>query len=304
MADALRAAQGVPAFPRRVVGASGRDQPGAARRAGDDARARDVRSRGTADRGGAGRALHRHRQRVLRRAAGPSGRQGRDGWHERMVGIVDDRLAFVVSPDALPGTPDDRMRRSARSSNGAHDQPIALAGAAHRAPRRRGADHRLRPRRERLGDTLAGGARPQLRRSARRAGRGRPHRAGRFRGARAHRAARRARRRTVRSRRASSCAASASRQRAARLQANATPQQAAEIDAALARLTAGGPDGRAVQGAGDRRIRSARARCPGFDTASASTRHSGTHAPSPVPLLSQHPPRLLHARGRRVGGHL
>ena len=42
----------------------------------------------------------------------------------------------------------------------------------------------------------------------------------------------------VRSRRANSCAGSASRERAARLKTKATPKQAADIDAALARLTA------------------------------------------------------------------
>jgi SAM-dependent MidA family methyltransferase len=46
------------------------------------------------------------------------------GWHLRMVGIVDDRLAFVVSPDALPG------RAGIEAPAGAivearRDQPVA-----------------------------------------------------------------------------------------------------------------------------------------------------------------------------------
>ena len=49
----------------------------------------------------------------------------RDGWHMRMVGIVDDRLTFVVSPDALPG----RMAIDAPPGailESRHDRPVAL----------------------------------------------------------------------------------------------------------------------------------------------------------------------------------
>ena len=49
----------------------------------------------------------------------------RDGWHMRMVGVVDDRLAFVVSPDTLPG------RTEIDAPSGAvletrHDRPLAF----------------------------------------------------------------------------------------------------------------------------------------------------------------------------------
>jgi len=48
-----------------------------------------------------------------------------DGWHMRAVGIVNDRLAFVVSPDALPGrTEIEATTGSILESR--HDQPIAL----------------------------------------------------------------------------------------------------------------------------------------------------------------------------------
>jgi SAM-dependent MidA family methyltransferase len=60
----------------------------------------------------------------------------RDGWHMRAVGIVNDRLAFVVSPDALPGrTEIEAATGSILESR--HDQPIALV--ARRIARHGGA---------------------------------------------------------------------------------------------------------------------------------------------------------------------
>ena len=29
----------------------------------------------------------------------------RDGWHGRMVGLADDKLAFLAAPDPMPGVP-------------------------------------------------------------------------------------------------------------------------------------------------------------------------------------------------------
>ena len=60
----------------------------------------------------------------------------RDGWHMRMVGLADDRLAFVVSPDALPG------RGEIEAPAGAilelrRDQPVAVL--AQRVVQRGGA---------------------------------------------------------------------------------------------------------------------------------------------------------------------
>jgi SAM-dependent MidA family methyltransferase len=59
----------------------------------------------------------------------------RDGWHLRMVGLVADRLALVVAPDPL-------RRREARAATGAilelrHDAPVALL--AQRVTRHGGA---------------------------------------------------------------------------------------------------------------------------------------------------------------------
>ena len=108
----------------------------------------------------------------------------------------------------------------------------------------------------------------------------------------------------ARRRKASSCAASASRARARALKATATPEKAADIDAALARLTAAArPDGRAVQGDGDLPIRALGA-LPGFDSydAVAPFRRASIHASSIASPGIRH--ALLHARGRRVGGHL
>ena len=183
----------------------------------------------------------------------------RDGWHLRMVGLADDRLGFVVMPD-----PTARLIAPADAPVGAilerrHDQPIALLArriADRAAPRW---SSTMATPQTAFGDTLQAVRAAQFRRSAGRSRRGRPHRAGRFR--RARRTARDAQARAPHGpvtqgeflRRLGIA------ERAARLKAKATPQQAADIDAALARLTARGPDGRIVQGAGDRRSEARRA---------------------------------------------
>ena len=164
-----------------------------------------------------------------------------DGWHMRMVGIVDDRLAFVVSPDALPG----RMEIEAPTGailESRHDRPIAAL--AQRIAQHGGAvliidyGHTATG----FGDTLQAVrghafADPlnepgeadlttqvdfaALARTARRAG------------AQAHGPVTQGdflRRLGIAA-------------RGTRLKQNATPQQAAEIDAALARLTAPGEMG-------------------------------------------------------------
>ena len=50
----------------------------------------------------------------------------RDGWHMRAVGIVNDRLTFVVSPDALPGVTTEIEAGTGSILESRHDQPIAL----------------------------------------------------------------------------------------------------------------------------------------------------------------------------------
>ena len=73
-----------------------------------------------ADRGRAGRAVDRHRERIRRRAAGRSVREGSrrlahaHGRHRRTIGSPSSS-----SPDALPGHDARSKRRSARSSSGA-----------------------------------------------------------------------------------------------------------------------------------------------------------------------------------------
>ena len=158
------------------------------------------------------------------------------GWHMRMVGIVNDRLAFVVSPDALPGHIEVEAPVGAIFES-RHDQPIALL--AQRIVRHGGAaliidyghaatgfgDTLQAVLGHRYADPLADPGESDLTtqvdfaalaRTARRAGaqaQG-PITQGDF-----------LRRLGI-------------AQRATRLKQNASPQQAADIDSALARLTA------------------------------------------------------------------
>ena len=161
----------------------------------------------------------------------------RDGWHERMVGLADDKLAFVAAPDPLFG--------HAGADLPAGTTPGAASGSADRAACRAASRQHggaaliidYGHAESGFGDTLAGGARAHIRRSARRR-RAKPT-SPRMSISPRSRSRRRAAapRRMGRSRKARSCAA---RHRAARrtLKAKATPQQAADIDSALARLTA------------------------------------------------------------------
>jgi SAM-dependent MidA family methyltransferase len=161
----------------------------------------------------------------------------RDGWHMRMVGVVDDRLAFVVSPDALPA------RAEIEAPSGAilesrHDRPLALL--ARRIAGHRGAalvidyghavtgfgDTLQAVREHRYADPLAGPGESDLTTQVDFAALART---ARREGTRAHGPIPQGdflRRLGI-------------AQRAARLNQNATPQQAADIDSALARLTAG-----------------------------------------------------------------
>ena len=127
-------------------------------------------------------------------------------------GLDDDgRLAFDVARDARALHP-ARTRRDGEILEVSPAGPSLHVRARRPARRagRRGAVHRLRPCGDRLRRHAAGPARASLCRSARRAGRVRPHRACRFRRDGAQRRARPARRSTGRSTRATSCARSAS----------------------------------------------------------------------------------------------
>jgi SAM-dependent MidA family methyltransferase len=93
--------------------------------------------------------------------------------------------------------------------------------------------------------------------------------------------------------------------RAAALKARANPAQAAGIDRALARLTEKGPKGMGelfkvlAVTHGDLEA------VPGLPAPPRPpTVLSHVHRSARTRLLPQHPPRLLHPQGRRVGGHL
>ena len=115
-----------------------------------------------------------------------------DGWHERVVEIgADGNLVLrpgARSAAAFRDRPAARLAAVARRLDlrMALRQDRARARPA-RAHRRRGADRRLRSRQVRPGRYIAGRRRTRLRRSVACAGRGRPHRARRFRGAGAER---------------------------------------------------------------------------------------------------------------------
>jgi SAM-dependent MidA family methyltransferase len=188
--------------------------------------------------------------------------KGRDGWHMRMVGVVDDHLAFVVSPDALPG------RTEIEAPSGAilesrHDRPVALL--ARRIAGHGGAalvidyghaatgfgDTLQAVRGHRYADPLAGPGESDLTTQVDFAALART---ARREGAQAHGPIPQGeflRRLGI-------------AQRATRLKQTATPQQAADIDAALARLTAGDQMGELfkVLAIADPKLRA----LPGFDT--------------------------------------
>jgi NADH dehydrogenase [ubiquinone] 1 alpha subcomplex assembly factor 7 len=159
------------------------------------------------------------------------------GWHMRMVGIVDDRLSFVFSPDALPGrvevdAPAGAILESRR------DQPIAVL--AQRIARHGGAallidyghiatgfgDTLQAVHRHTFADPLADPGEADLTTQVDFAALARTVRRE---GAQTHGPVTQGdflRRLGIAA-------------RAARLKQDAAPQQAADIDAALARLTAG-----------------------------------------------------------------
>ena len=167
----------------------------------------------------------------------------RDGWHLRMIGLVADRLAFVVAPDPL------RRRIDANVAAGAilelrHDAAVAVL--ARRVARQGGAaliiDYGHAETAPGEADLTTQVDFAALARTARRAGAAThgPIAQGEF-----------LRRLGI-------------AQRAARLKAKASPEQAADIDAALARLTAADQMGELfkVMGVADPRLGA----LPGFDT--------------------------------------
>ena len=155
----------MPDFRAAIVRASGRDQPGAARSASARRSAAcdvPVYWHASLDEVPDGPDDH-PRQRVLRRAAGASGRHGADGWHER---VVEHRrrtasCMFSIARDPIPlfervaAERPARRARSARSSNGA---PTTIALELGRRVVARSAAPRWSSTtamsRARIGDTL------------------------------------------------------------------------------------------------------------------------------------------------------
>ena len=157
MRDALRAAQVVPAFRAAIVAASGRDQPGAAGAAaadaGDDRRADDVASdastRCRTARPSSSPTNSSTRCRSIRRSSRSTA--GTSAWSGSTATASWRSASPRADPAVRPAAAARACatRRSARSSNGAPTTSRSRLGRRAGAPGRRGAGHRLRPRRER-----------------------------------------------------------------------------------------------------------------------------------------------------------
>ena len=147
----------LPAFRDAIVGASGRDQPGAAQAqqertlSGVDVPVTWHRSAA----GGAGRARHHSRQRILRRAAGASGGQAerrlaraRDRDRRRRQSRFRRRAAIRCRISSSCCRRRCATRRSARSSNGAPTPCACELGrrVARRRRRRAGRSTTATPR--------------------------------------------------------------------------------------------------------------------------------------------------------------
>ena len=106
-----------------------------------------------------------------------------DGWHLRVVGIVDGKLGFHGRAGPMPiGLQRRKPRRAERRDPGtARRSPIELCRARIVGRWRRGADHRLRPCESWLRRHAAGGAAHNIADPLTDPGRSRPHRAGEFR---------------------------------------------------------------------------------------------------------------------------
>ena len=206
---------------------------------------------------------------------------------------ADGKLVIGTAPRAAAAFRCDAAARIAQCTGWldlrmalGHDRPRDRPA---RAQRRRGADHRLRPRPAGSRRDLAGGRRAYLRRSAARAGRGRPHRARRFRGAGASRRNhRRAHPRTGVAARVSQAARHRQARRHAEGARAARQDRRDRRGARAADRRRAERHGRVVQG--DRHRRSEVGALPGFAAAPADddTRRSAR--------AFRHPPRLLHPR--------
>ena len=184
----------------------------------------------------------RHRQRVPRRAAGAPVRAGR-----RPVAGADGAASTrtAISPSTSPPTPEPYIRRQRGERRDPRSEPVGHRfmfelGAPAREAGRRGAPRRLRPFGDRLRRHAAGAARASLCRSARRAGRMRPHRPCRFRRDGAQRRAPPGPRSTGRSTRATSCARSASTSGPRRSPSAPDPERAEELQHTRDRLVGKG----------------------------------------------------------------
>jgi SAM-dependent MidA family methyltransferase len=193
----------------------------------------------------------------------------RDGWHLRMVGLVDDRLAFALAPDVTPALAADAAAGALLEIR--HDAPIAAL--AHRIARDGGAaliidyGHAATA----FGDTLQAVRGHQYADPLRHPGDADLTAQVDF-AALAHTARRVGARALGPVAQGEFLRRLGIAERAARLKQNATPQQAADIDAALARLTAPEQMGELfkVLAIADPKLGA----LPGFDS-QAATRHSG-----------------------------
>ena len=193
MSDALRATKVVPAFREATNGSSGGDEPGATRTPGRRADRFRLSGRlASKPRRRAGGPGNRPRQRV-HRCPGPVNQavKQEDGWHERQVGIGEDagKYAFTVAAEpiahferTLPVT----VRSAANGAIFEWRPEYAVLDLCRRLKRNGGGGtpDRLRPCGRAPPATRSRPCARTLRRSPGGAGRGRPHLARGFRGAR------------------------------------------------------------------------------------------------------------------------
>ena len=280
MADALRAAEGRAGIPRRRRACIWSRSARRCRRSSEQTLRERRRRRST----GTPRSTTCP---TGRRSSSPTNSSTRcrciqavkhaDGWHER---VRRDRRRRTISPSRSRATPIADFERRCRAA--VRDAPdgaifewraddLALElGAARRRDGGAALVIDYGHAASAIGDTLQAVARPRLRRSAGSAGRARPHRACRFRRRSARAAEHRRRARpSGRSTQGEFLRRLGIDARAAALKAKASPRQGRRHRRGAGAADRHRPqrDGRAVQGAGARRIRSFGARCRGLPTA-------------------------------------
>ena len=247
MADALRAWRSVPGLLDAHLRRPGRDEPRALRADAkrDAARAPLPRCSGTS----ASKTCRKARSSSspmsssTRFRCGSSCARAAPGASAASRSATTARFAFCAGSAGRPRRAAAIARCGMDAAEGAivETRPAAaslLVGARRAGEARAGcrAVRRLRPRRERHRRYAAGGAAPSLRRSARRAGRSRPHRPCRFRRAQGDRDARSGSPPMGRCRKANSCSGSGSRRAAIVCCGTRRDAQRAAIVSGAARL--------------------------------------------------------------------